>query len=366
MEEPEHEQPEVDPTLESEGAAASPAYEPAEIPEDVRCDLHPHAVAVARCPGCSENVCISCYRPAIGICQVCAAAPKGLGRKLSVLQMFIGACAGAFFAILVTGGITTVGALLYAKSQGIPTSDLMSVMMSLPMVCLSVVCTAGSLIGASLLTPKLSKVSIKDALGFRSAPLVCFIVAPIGILALGPTSDLLVRAMKYLLPNFTFGALESLQGIATENSPLLLWPFIALAPGFGEEIFFRGLIQRAFGAGLLAVTISAITFSLFHMDPHHVAGVLPLGFYLAFLAARTGSLWVPVVAHTVNNTAALIGSQFADLEVGIEAEPPLWWAPVGWAIAAVVITVIWRATTDREKYGYLLPEPEESVTNASA
>ncbi len=326
------------------------------------CDLHPQAVAITQCQRCGENVCISCFRPAIGICQVCAAAPKGLSRKLSVLQMFTGACAGAFFAILVTGGVTTVAAVLYAKSQGIPTAEMLTVVTSLPLVILSVVLTAGSLIGASLLTPKLAKVSIKDALGFRSAPLICFIVAPIGILALGPTSDLLVRGMKHLLPNFTFGALDSLTSIATENSPFLLWPFIALAPGFGEEIFFRGLIQRAFGAGILAVTVSALTFSFFHMDPHHVAGVIPLGFYLAFLAARTGSLWVPVVAHTLNNTAALIGSQFVDLEVGIEADPPLWWAPVGWAIAAVVIVVIWKATTDRDKYGHLRPEPEEAIT----
>ena len=63
-----------------------------------------------------------------------------------------------------------------------------------------------------------------------------------------------------------------------------------------EEVFFRGLIQRSAGFGKKAIVISALSFSFFHMDPHHIAGVLPLGFYLAWLGARTGSTLVPIVA----------------------------------------------------------------------
>lgn len=218
-----------------------------------------------------------------------------------------------------------------------------------PVVATSVVATAIALIGVPFLTAKFSKAKIREALGFRPAPWQAFVLAPIGILALGPTSDALVRAMKAIAPNASLGALESISQIVEAHPFWMLWPIIALCPGFSEEIFFRGLIQRAAGFGWRAITISAVSFSFFHMDPHHVAGVLPLGFYLAWLGARTGSTWVPILAHVVNNSMALLAGKLAG--PGIEdVELPLWVLPIGWTIAAACIYGIWRVTQDQERW----------------
>lgn len=79
---------------------------------------------------------------------------------------------------------------------------------------------------------------------------------------------------------------------------------IAFIPALTEEMFFRGLLQntlaRTIGAAP-AVCVAALIFSLAHND---LSGVLPrflLGCFLGYLLVRSGSLWLPVVVHFVNN-----------------------------------------------------------------
>jgi len=85
---------------------------------------------------------------------------------------------------------------------------------------------------------------------------------------------------------------------------------IALLPAIGEELFFRGYLQRIFGEWLknvhVAIFITAIIFSTFHMQ---FFGFLPrviLGIMLGYLFYWSGSLWLPVGAHFFNNAAAVI------------------------------------------------------------
>ena len=77
----------------------------------------------------------------------------------------------------------------------------------------------------------------------------------------------------------------------------------------GEELLFRGLIQRLFSEWLKnnhwAVIITALLFSALHMQ---FFGFLPrfvLGVFLGYLFVWTRSLWIPIFAHFVNNAAAV-------------------------------------------------------------
>ncbi|MEZ4248190.1 MAG: type II CAAX endopeptidase family protein [Polyangiales bacterium] len=268
----------------------------------------------------------------------------------------IGAVVGAVLAFVGSAVFMLVAAIL-VFSDDPPSPEAMrspefltSVMENYPIVAASVLGTAAALVGVPLIVAKLSRTSIKEGLGFRGAPLVTFVVAPIGILALGPTSEQLVGLMKWLLPNATFNALESIGALVNAHPAWMLWPIIALSPGISEEVFFRGLVQRAAGFGTRAIVLSAISFSLFHMDPHHVAGVLPLGFYLAWVGARTGTTLVPIVAHIVNNTAALLAAKLVDAESMADETMPIWVMPIGWVIAGACIWVIWRSTKDRARW----------------
>ena len=65
------------------------------------------------------------------------------------------------------------------------------------------------------------------------------------------------------------------------------------------------------------------------------------------LGARTGSLWVCVLTHTVNNTVALAASKFSDVSMDAEEGLPWYYIPIGWVIAGFVIYGIWRLTKDQ-------------------
>lgn len=85
---------------------------------------------------------------------------------------------------------------------------------------------------------------------------------------------------------------------------------IALIPGIGEELLFRGVILKIFRRWTnnvhLAVIISAILFSALHMQFYGFLPRMVLGLLLGYVFVYTGSLWVPILIHFINNASAII------------------------------------------------------------
>lgn len=85
---------------------------------------------------------------------------------------------------------------------------------------------------------------------------------------------------------------------------------IALIPAIGEEFLFRGVIQRILSEWTknnhLAIWLSAILFSALHFQFY---GFLPraiLGAMFGYLFVISGNLWLPMIAHFINNAAAVV------------------------------------------------------------
>jgi membrane protease YdiL (CAAX protease family) len=90
---------------------------------------------------------------------------------------------------------------------------------------------------------------------------------------------------------------------------LLLVVLVAVIVPIGEEIFFRGLTYgalRRMVARPVAVVLSALFFAAVHLVPVEILPILILGVILAYLYDYTGSLIPGMIAHGVNNLAALI------------------------------------------------------------
>jgi membrane protease YdiL (CAAX protease family) len=85
---------------------------------------------------------------------------------------------------------------------------------------------------------------------------------------------------------------------------------LAIAAGFGEEIFFRGLVQGAIAwatGTAVAVVVASLIFGLAHPITRMyvvVAGVL--GLYLGALYAQSGSILRVSVAHAAYDFIALV------------------------------------------------------------
>jgi membrane protease YdiL (CAAX protease family) len=101
-------------------------------------------------------------------------------------------------------------------------------------------------------------------------------------------------------------------GIATTPARVVLAILVVglLAP-LVEELVFRGLlygyVEGRFGA-IPALVVSSLAFAAAHVEPIHVALVLPIGALLGWTRLRTGSLWPAIAAHVANNTVAVLAS----------------------------------------------------------
>lgn len=96
------------------------------------------------------------------------------------------------------------------------------------------------------------------------------------------------------------------------NEPALLVQnmiLVAVIPAIGEELFFRGGIQNIISDKKnihLAVWISAFVFSAIHLQFYGFIPRMLLGGMYGYLLFWSGSLWLPVIAHFVNNGVAVL------------------------------------------------------------
>ena len=94
---------------------------------------------------------------------------------------------------------------------------------------------------------------------------------------------------------------------------LLPWPALlvwaALLVPVVEELYFRGHLLDAFTQRLgsaWAASITTILFAAIHMIPALLPAFLVFALLLLGLRRRTGGLVAPILAHGINNAAALL------------------------------------------------------------
>lgn len=87
---------------------------------------------------------------------------------------------------------------------------------------------------------------------------------------------------------------------------------IAGLAAIGEELIFRGILVRLFKEWThnvhLGVIIPSLLFSALHLQFYGFFGRFVLGVVLGYLFVWSGSLWVPIIVHFLNNAMAVIMS----------------------------------------------------------
>jgi len=141
------------------------------------------------------------------------------------------------------------------------------------------------------------------------------------------------RTMCILMDNPSVGAL------------IMNLLIIGLAAGFSEELLFRGCFQRLLTTGgvnrHIAIWSVAILFSTMHFQFYGFVPRVLLGAYFGYLLIWTGSLWAPVLAHTLNNMMFVLVT-WIQVRAGIELtnEPTLYSWYYALASAALTFTVL--------------------------
>ena len=91
---------------------------------------------------------------------------------------------------------------------------------------------------------------------------------------------------------------------------------IAVLPAIGEELMFRGVIQRIFTNWSKnyhwGIWITAFLFSAMHMQFYGFLPRMALGAMFGYLLVWSGTMWVPILAHFANNTMGVVGYYLID------------------------------------------------------
>ncbi|MEY1640403.1 CPBP family intramembrane glutamic endopeptidase [Tenuifilum osseticum] len=86
---------------------------------------------------------------------------------------------------------------------------------------------------------------------------------------------------------------------------------IAILPAVGEELIFRGILQRRLveytRSRWVGILLAAALFSAIHMQFQGFIPRFALGVAFGYLLEVTGSIWVPIAAHFFNNAIAATG-----------------------------------------------------------
>ena len=89
---------------------------------------------------------------------------------------------------------------------------------------------------------------------------------------------------------------------------------LAVIPSIAEEMIFRGILQqllcRVFRSGHIAIWMTAILFSTIHFQFFGFLPRLILGLSFGYLFFWSRNLWLPVIAHFINNGVPVVISYF--------------------------------------------------------
>lgn len=87
---------------------------------------------------------------------------------------------------------------------------------------------------------------------------------------------------------------------------------VGVLAGVSEELFFRGALQRLMASGPMnkhiAIWLTAFIFSAFHVQFFGFFPRLLLGAYFGYLLLWSRSVWLPIVAHVLNNGSVVYAS----------------------------------------------------------
>ena len=98
---------------------------------------------------------------------------------------------------------------------------------------------------------------------------------------------------------------------------ILLFIAVAIVAPIGEELLFRGFFQQAlekhWNDVTRAILMTALLFSMIHMNPYWFAQIYILGDLLGYIAWKSKSVIPALVLHGMNNAMAMLFA-FVDLE----------------------------------------------------
>ena len=212
-------------------------------------------------------------------------------------------------------------------------------------------------------------------LGFTSAkpPVTYLLVILLMVISAPFVSWLIDVNAAMVLPDFMSGIEEWMRDserqaeeltmafLTFDGVPSLLYILliVAIVPAVGEELLFRGVLQKIMikwtKSAHWGIWITAILFSAMHMQFFGFFPRLLLGLLFGYLFLWSKSLWLPILGHFINNGTVVIASYMypesldnADISIFSESNYSYVFYIGSFVLTALVLWWIRRFTSTNE------------------
>lgn len=229
-------------------------------------------------------------------------------RMILLALLFV---AGFCIAGVLAGILATLG----GETRALAFTRIATVLQDIFMLVLPAVVTAlivtrrpATLLGVDR-SPGLWPVALTIATMLVASPMMDVIIAWNAHLTLPESLAGVERSLR-AAEQSAARAVETILGPHSAGNLAVSLLIVGMLAGFSEELFFRGAMQRILNSapmsGAAAVWITAAIFSLVHFQAFGFVPRLLLGAYFGYLMLWSGSVWLPIVAHVVNNSLYVI------------------------------------------------------------
>lgn len=272
--------------------------------------------------------------------------PSGMRLVLLLLTFVVGAVGTGLLSgvLMEAGGPDRKVAMLRIATVA---QDIL--MMVLPALVTALICTRQPVRLLSVeRMPEVRQIGLAVLVMLVSSPLMSWIIELNASMHL-PESMSAFETKIRSMEDGAAGAVDMILGAHNIPNLIVSILIVGVLAGFSEEIFFRGALQRLLASShmgnIAAIWVAAFIFSAIYLQFFGFVPRLLLGAYFGYLLLWSGSLWLPVMAHAVNNTLYIIlkyttGS--GDLEPASEAGSTAAIA-VSALLTAAGLWMLWRS-----------------------
>lgn len=165
----------------------------------------------------------------------------------------------------------------------------------------------------------------------KSPPLWYYVLIPLFLFSLMPLMNIIIQWNESLsLPGSMTGIEQKMKSMEESSKNLIELMIsgttgfdlfinlllVGMLPAVGEELLFRGVLQKHFGEWFknphISVFLAAFVFSAIHFQFYGFVPRLILGMIFGYLVYFSGSLWPAVFAHFFNNSMAVMAMYFTN------------------------------------------------------
>ena len=129
--------------------------------------------------------------------------------------------------------------------------------------------------------------------------------------------QIIIQIILHLFPQ-NMEVVEALNDSIINKDNFIMNLFVvALMPAICEEMFFRGFIYTSFkgkNSCKAAIICSGILFGFMHMDFIRIIPTSILGIAFAYCVYKSGSIFVPMILHFINNALSVVVGNYPDNE----------------------------------------------------